>query len=83
MTFRLLDITLVMRSLTKQLHLTTTHIGNRYLVRGIKIIFKALALMASKDKQRQQLKSLTDTQLHDLGLTREQAEIEAKRFFWE
>ena len=34
-------------------------------------------------RTRRQLKNLTDTELQDIGLTRDEADTEARRLFWQ
>ncbi|MCF6232661.1 MAG: DUF1127 domain-containing protein [Rhodobacteraceae bacterium] len=46
-------------------------------------ILAALANAHSIWRQRQKLKSLDDSALWDIGLTRSQAQAEAKRPFWD
>lgn len=42
-----------------------------------------LALYQRHHRTRRQLKSLSHEQLRDIGITAEQAKLEAKKFFWE
>ncbi len=44
--------------------------------------FAILQLWMDRYTQRKQLLQLSDTQLNDIGLTREEVKIEAKRPFW-
>ncbi len=50
------------------------------LLYGLK---KRVALYIQRSRTRKQLRELDDTVLKDIGLTRQQAEQEARLYFWQ
>lgn len=57
---------------------------SRYsLTNRLKALFVYALRLIEVQRQRGELAKLSDQQLHDIGITREQAEREARRPFWD
>ena len=61
-------------------------IGSRQSIRGLAVIVRAVAGRiedwAERARQRRALRELSDHMLKDLGITRYDAEFEARKPFW-
>jgi uncharacterized protein YjiS (DUF1127 family) len=56
----------------------------RYLgfSRFVKVIATTLSIWSERATQRRALRDLDEHQLHDIGITREEADREANKWFW-
>ena len=79
MTLRFLDLTLLFKFLAAETKLES---NERHALSEGKSWFKQAKLMADRAKQRRELLNLSDHQLDDIGLTREQVITEARKPFW-
>jgi len=82
MTLRFLDLTVLFRFLAVEAKDQATNHQGVLKGNGAKAWFKQLKLMASRAEQRRQLLTLSDEQLDDIGITREQVSEEANKPFW-
>lgn len=53
------------------------------LFSGVKLNRETIAMWYSRSRQRAKLNQLDAHMLRDIGLTREQVEVERKKYFWQ
>lgn len=70
------------RQQTGELIWTTAVTEGQGTAEALRRLYETLEVWYQRGRQRQQLARLTDWQLRDIGITRAQAEQEARRPFW-
>jgi len=78
MTLRLLDLSILIDAINRNLD-SSFHKAARHLNQ----LMLKMHLIAVRNQQRHTLKTLSDARLNDMGITRNQAEVEASKYFWE